>query len=75
MLPRAPRKTLVCALVLASLATLSAQRRPDPAAVAPVDRYLAPAFPFELVSAARADRIAWLAYERGRRNVYTAAAP
>ena len=38
-------------------------------------QYLAPAYPYELVSAAKADRISWLAYERGQRNVYTAAAP
>jgi len=37
--------------------------------------YLGPAYPYELVSAAKADRIGWLAYERGQRNVYTAAAP
>lgn len=40
-----------------------------------VDNFLAPAYPFELVAAKKAERIAWLAYERGRRNVYTAAAP
>jgi dipeptidyl aminopeptidase/acylaminoacyl peptidase len=40
-----------------------------------IGQYLAPAYPYELVSAARADRIAWLAYEQGARNVYTAAAP
>jgi len=40
-----------------------------------IGRYLGPAYPYELVSAAKADRIGWLAYERGQRNVYTAAAP
>jgi dipeptidyl-peptidase 4 len=40
-----------------------------------IDAFLAPAYPYELVAAAGADRIAWLSYERGRRNVYTAAAP
>lgn len=40
-----------------------------------IDAFLAPAYPYELVSAKAADRIAWIAYERGRRNVYTAAAP
>jgi dipeptidyl-peptidase 4 len=40
-----------------------------------IDQYLGPAYPYELVSAAKADRLAWLAYERGQRNVYTAAAP
>nr|NIP80064.1 hypothetical protein [Gemmatimonadota bacterium]NIQ54958.1 hypothetical protein [Gemmatimonadota bacterium]NIU75157.1 hypothetical protein [Gammaproteobacteria bacterium]NIX44980.1 hypothetical protein [Gemmatimonadota bacterium]NIY09210.1 hypothetical protein [Gemmatimonadota bacterium] len=36
---------------------------------------LSPAFPYDLVAARSADRIAWLAYERGGRNVYTAAGP
>ncbi len=50
-------------------APASAQNAP------PIDQYLSPAYPYELVSAAKADRLAWLAYERGQRNVYTAAAP
>ncbi len=37
--------------------------------------YISPAFTYELVSARKADRIAWIAYEKGERNVYTAAAP
>jgi len=37
--------------------------------------YIAPAFPEELVSAKKVDRIAWLAYDHGQRNVYAAAAP
>ncbi len=36
---------------------------------------LSPAFAYGLVSAAGADRIAWLENEEGRRNVFTAAAP
>jgi dipeptidyl aminopeptidase/acylaminoacyl peptidase len=40
-----------------------------------IDQYLAPGYPFELVAAKTADRIAWLAFERGMRNVYTAAPP
>jgi len=40
-----------------------------------IDDVLSPGFPYSLVSATRADRIAWLEYERGRRNVYTAAPP
>jgi dipeptidyl-peptidase 4 len=40
-----------------------------------IEQILSPAFSFELVSAKKADRIAWIAYERGMRNVYTAAAP
>jgi dipeptidyl aminopeptidase/acylaminoacyl peptidase len=40
-----------------------------------IDQFLAPAYPQDLVSARKVDRIAWWSYERGRRNVYTAAAP
>src|SRR5215510_13952990 len=40
-----------------------------------IDQILAPGYPFELVSARKAERIAWISYERGMRNVYTAAAP
>lgn len=57
---------LVCLIVPAGV---SAQRR------LAVDQFLAPAYPFELVAAKKAERIAWLAYEQGRRNVYTATAP
>jgi dipeptidyl aminopeptidase/acylaminoacyl peptidase len=37
--------------------------------------FLKPGLPLELVSARKADRIAWIAYEAGLRNVFTAAAP
>ena len=40
-----------------------------------VAQFLSPASPLSLVAARKADRIAWMAYERGMRNVYTAAAP
>ncbi|MEJ2203967.1 MAG: prolyl oligopeptidase family serine peptidase [Gemmatimonadota bacterium] len=36
---------------------------------------ISPGFPYSLVSADGVDRIAWLEYERGMRNVYTAVAP
>jgi dipeptidyl-peptidase-4 len=48
---------------------LGAQSRPT------VAQFLSPASPLELTSAKKADRIAWAAYERGMRNVYTAAGP
>ena len=60
---------LVVMLALAAVAPAAAQTAPS------IGPYLAPAYPYELVSAARADRVAWLAYEEGRRNVYSAAAP
>ncbi|HUF47300.1 MAG TPA: hypothetical protein VMM93_05745, partial [Vicinamibacterales bacterium] len=37
--------------------------------------FVSPAFPHTLVSAAKAERLAWISYDEGRRNVYTAAAP
>ncbi len=40
-----------------------------------VAQFLSPASPLTLVSARKADRLAWMAYDRGMRNVYTASAP
>ncbi|MGH7482794.1 MAG: prolyl oligopeptidase family serine peptidase [Longimicrobiales bacterium] len=40
-----------------------------------IPEVLSPAFPLDLVAADDADRIAWVEYERGLRNVWTAAAP
>ncbi len=40
-----------------------------------IEQVLSYAFPYELVSARKADRIAWIEVEQGKRNVYTAAAP
>src|SRR5689334_20447399 len=40
-----------------------------------IAQYLSPASPLEVTSARKADRVAWMTYERGMRNVYTAAAP
>ena len=36
---------------------------------------LSPGFPYSLVAADNVDRIAWIEYERGMRNVYTAVPP
>ncbi|MFO7694579.1 MAG: hypothetical protein R6V57_15950, partial [Vicinamibacterales bacterium] len=59
------------AVVLACCLAAPAAAQDPPA----IGHYLGPAYPYELVSAAASDRISWLAYERGQRNVYTAAAP
>ncbi len=60
---------LCTALTVASLTTLHAQAKPT------IGQFLSPGFPLQLVSARDVDRIAWLAYEEGHRNVYTAAGP
>ena len=40
-----------------------------------VAQFLSPSSPQSVIAARKADRIAWISYERGMRNVYTAAAP
>ena len=59
------------ALTLATVAALplAAQSK------ATVAQFLSPASPLMLTSAKKADRLAWMAYDRGMRNVYTAVAP
>jgi acetyl esterase/lipase len=49
--------------------TMVAQARPT------IEQFLSPASPLEVTSARKADRVAWMTYDRGLRNVYTAAAP
>ena len=40
-----------------------------------IEQYLSPASPLEMTAARNADRLAWMTYDRGMRNVYTAVAP
>ena len=60
---------LAAAMALAAVLTLSAQEKPT------IEQFLSAGYPFDLVSARKVDRVAWLAYDQGKRNVYTAAAP
>ncbi|HWK09751.1 MAG TPA: prolyl oligopeptidase family serine peptidase [Vicinamibacterales bacterium] len=65
------------ALVLLSLAA-AAPRAGAPAASRhqpTFEQFTSPPYPVELVAAKKADRIAWIANDKGRRNVYTAAGP
>ncbi|HXI29106.1 MAG TPA: prolyl oligopeptidase family serine peptidase [Vicinamibacterales bacterium] len=58
------------------VAALMPSSMPQAATAPPtIENFLAPGTPIEIVSAKKADRIAWTAYEHGLRNVYTAAAP
>jgi dipeptidyl-peptidase-4 len=67
-------KKVIGVVALASLAVIP--RAVETAATSPtIDAFLSPAYPQDLVSAKKADRIAWWTYERGQRNVFTAAAP
>ncbi|MEW5914832.1 MAG: prolyl oligopeptidase family serine peptidase [Gemmatimonadota bacterium] len=65
------RQRLFVIVISSALCTLAsaAQTRPT------VEQFMGPASPLDLVSARRTDRVAWMAYEKGMRNVYTAAAP
>jgi dipeptidyl aminopeptidase/acylaminoacyl peptidase len=59
----------VVAVLIAGTTPLAAQSRPT------MEQFFSPASPLEITSARRADRLAWMTYDRGMRNVYTAAAP
>ena len=59
----------IAGALLIAPALASAQARPT------IEQFLAPASPLEVRSAKKADRLAWITYDRGMRNVYTAAAP
>src|SRR2546423_3870064 len=62
--------------VLVSIITLAVVSARGAAPNGPtIEQFLSPAYPQDLVSAKKADRIAWWSYERGRRNVFAAAAP
>ena len=62
---------ILVAIVALTLAPMASAQPKGPT----IDQFLSAAYPLELVSAKKADRVAWIAYDRGLRNVYTAAAP
>ncbi|HUF31415.1 MAG TPA: prolyl oligopeptidase family serine peptidase [Gemmatimonadaceae bacterium] len=66
--PRASR-ILVAALSVTLAAPIVAQDKPT------IAQFMSPSSPLELATARKADRVAWATYDRGMRNVYTAAAP
>lgn len=74
---RVARYTLLgvlCALVVVSSRPVSTA--PAPAQAVPgYQQFLSPASPLRLAAAKKVDRVAWIAFEQGRRNAYTAIAP
>src|SRR5215831_6302409 len=40
-----------------------------------IDQFLSPSSPLEVSAAKKADKVAWVSYEKGMRNVYVASAP
>ncbi len=67
------RRVLAAALAFAVLSGISLLAQAPKTFT--LEQILSAPFAYELVSAKKADRVAWLEFERGRRNVYTAAAP
>ena len=68
------RYSLLAAAAVLLSAPLAAQRT-DLKAGTRFEPYFNVASPLTLTSAAKVDRVAWKTYEKGMRNVYTAAAP
>ena len=57
---------VAAATVLILVATPRASQTKSPAQASPtIDQFLGASSPLELVSAKKADRVAWIAYERG----------
>src|ERR1700722_3138076 len=65
-----PACVLPVVLILAAVLPLHAQ-----ASKPTIAQYIGTSEPLEVTSAQKADRIAWIAYDRGMRNVFTAAGP
>jgi len=63
------------AVTQASKATSAKSAAAKPAGGYTIDQFLSPPSPLEMGVARKADRIAYVVYEKGLRNVYTAAAP
>ena len=70
------RRSILAAVLVVAVAIAAPQAANTQAPKAPdIAAFLGAAYPFDLQSARKTDRLAWLAYDQGRRNVYTAAAP
>jgi dipeptidyl aminopeptidase/acylaminoacyl peptidase len=78
---RLTRFTLIavlCGLVVSLSDPVAVAQSKAPAtakAIPAYQQFLSPASPLELVVAKKADRVAWVTFEEGKRNAYTAAAP
>jgi dipeptidyl aminopeptidase/acylaminoacyl peptidase len=64
-----------CVVPMAAGALLALPLVSAPPTTPSYQQFLSPASPQEVVSAKKADRVAWVDYAEGRRNAYTAAAP
>jgi dipeptidyl aminopeptidase/acylaminoacyl peptidase len=72
------RRTAIAAIAIVIIATSQPRATVAPPAarhVPTMAQFMSAAWPEELVAAKKAERIAWVANDKGLRNVYTAAAP
>src|SRR5690349_4024193 len=69
------RAPIVLSAFLLCSASLFSSAPPRDLHTPHIAQYLKPGMPVELVSARKADVIAWIAYEEGKRNVFAAKAP
>lgn len=72
---RPPRWMALGCVVTALALSVEAGAQVMSANAPSIAAFMSPASPLTLVSAQKADRIAWMVYDKGLRNVYTAAAP
>src|SRR5215469_3901203 len=70
------RRTVVALIAVVAVLAVrpGAETRPVPSRPT-MAQFMSFAFPAELVAAKKADRIVWVANDKGLRNVYTAVAP
>ena len=68
-----PSALAACALLVLCAAALPVETAPQGPPL--YQQFLSNANPLELVAAKKVDRLAWTAYEEGKRNAYTAVAP
>jgi dipeptidyl aminopeptidase/acylaminoacyl peptidase len=68
-------RTLAGLSAVVALTLLAPDAQAQPKTTPTIDAFLSPGYPSELVSAKKADRIAWIGWEKGKRNVYAAAGP
>src|SRR5437764_15233030 len=72
------RRTITAIAVCIAVVAVQPHAAPPPQAprhVPAMAQFMSAAWPDELVAAKKAERIAWVANDKGLRNVYTAAAP
>jgi dipeptidyl-peptidase 4 len=73
------RRAVIVVLALTFVAGVQPRaetpRQPRPPHLPTMAQFMSAAFPMELVAARKTDRIAWIANDKGMRNVFSAAAP